>query len=177
MSWFILAPLLLAGLAAAAVFVGRQIPRDHVAAVSATYQATPTEVWALISQPEQAAAWRAELKRVELLPPIDGRLQWKETSRHGVVSYEMLRQQPMVSQVSRITDDTLPYGGQWEYHLAPQGSGTVLSITERGFVKPALFRLLSRTVFSLTGTMEAYHRSLAARLGEPSHITSIITGR
>jgi Activator of Hsp90 ATPase homolog 1-like protein len=175
MTWFTLALLLLVALVLVALVAGRRIPREHVAAVSAMYQAPPAEVWAMISQPAQAAAWRTDLKAVDMLPAIDGRFRWKETSRHGVVAYEMVSQQPMVSQVTRITDDTLPYGGQWEYHLAPNGNGTVLSITERGFVNPVIFRLLSRTVFSLTGTMEAYHRSLAAHLGEPAHITSIAT--
>lgn len=177
MTWFTLVLLLLVGVVGVVVVSARRIPREHVAAVSAAYQASPAEVWALISQPAQAAAWCSDLTSVEMTPVIDGRMQWKETSRHGVISYEMVSQQPTVSQITRITDVTLPYGGHWEYHLVPSGNGTVLSITERGFVNPLIFRLLSRTVFSLTGTMQAYHRSLAARLGEASQITSITTGR
>lgn len=177
MFWLALAALLLTGIVAAAFVRGRRIPRDHVAAVRAAYLAPPADLWALISHPEQAASWRSDVKAAELLPNVDGRLRWKETSRHGVIAYEMVAQQPMVSQITRITDESLPYGGQWEYQLTPVGTGTILSITERGFVNPIFFRLLSRTMFSLSSTMEAYHRSLAARLGEPSNITLIAADR
>jgi hypothetical protein len=66
--------------------------------------------------------------------------------------------------VTRITDDSLPYGGQWEFTLTPDGDGTILTITERGFVTPAFFRLMARYVFGFTRTMVQYHRTLAAAL-------------
>lgn len=172
MKWVILAVIVVALLVTTALAIGSRMSRDHVATVRARYAASPARVWEKISDPAQAASWRSDLKRVEMLPPHDGRIAWRETSGNGEITYEMVAQKPMESQVSRIIDETLPYGGQWEYRLTPDGSGTELTITERGFVKPALFRFLSRTVFSLTSTMEAYHRSLAGTLNEPSRIMS-----
>ena len=43
-------------------------------------------------------------------------------------------------------------------------------------MKPAIMRLLARTVFSPTKSMEAYHKSLALYLGEQPQIVTI-TGR
>lgn len=172
MKWVILAVIVLAVLVTTALVIGSRMSRDHVATVRGRYAASPSRLWEKISDPARAASWRSDVKRVEMLPPRDGRIAWRESSGTGDITYEMVEQKPMESQVSRITDETLPYGGQWEYRLTPDGSGTELTITERGFVKPALFRFLSRTVFSLTSTLEAYHRSLAATLDEPSRIIS-----
>jgi uncharacterized protein YndB with AHSA1/START domain len=166
---------MLALTAVLALIVGSRMPRDHVSAVRGIYNAPLADVWALVSDPTQSATWRGDVKRVDVLPTTDGRLAWKETTGHGVTAYEMAAQQPMVSQITRITDETLPYGGQWEFLLTPRATGTELLITERGFVKPALMRLLARTVFSPTKTMVAYHQSLANRLRERAQIT-IVTG-
>ena len=43
------------------------------------------------------------------------------------------------------------------------GSGTRVSITERGEVYNPIFRFLSRFVFGHTGTMETYLRDLARK--------------
>jgi hypothetical protein len=72
--------------------------------------------------------------------------------------------------VSRIANDDLPFGGKWTYLLEPDGAGTKLSITEDGFVKPALFRFLSRFVFGHTSTLDGYLRALAERHGESIEI-------
>jgi uncharacterized protein YndB with AHSA1/START domain len=160
-----------------AVIAGGRMPRDHIAAVRGTYAAAPAQVWALISDPAQAASWRTDVKRVDMLPTNDGRVAWKEMTGNGVITYAMVAQEPMVSQISRITDERLPFGGQWEFLLTPRGSGTELLITERGFVKPALMRLLARTVFSPTKSMETYHRSLALRLQERPQITTVMAVR
>ncbi len=168
--------VMIAVTAVLAVVAGSRIPRDHVAEVRAIYDAAPAAVWALISDPTESAAWRSDVKRVDLLATADGRLAWKEMTAHGVTTYEMVSQEPMVSQVTRITDESLPYGGQWEFLLTPAGTGTELLITERGFVKPAIMRLLARTVFSPTKSMIAYHQSLANRLSERAQITMVTGG-
>ncbi len=159
-----------------AVIVGKRMPRDHVAAVYGIYNAAPEAVWALISDPTQSATWRGDVKRVDKLPRTDGRLAWKEMTDRGVTTYEMVAQEPMVSQITRITDEKLPYGGQWEFRLTRRGAGTELLITERGFVKPAIMRLLARTVFSQTKSLVAYHQSLANRLRERAQITTVAGG-
>src|SRR6266436_3090153 len=123
-----------------ALAVGTSLPRDHVATVRVKLAATPEAVWAVISDPSAAASWRTDVKAVVLLPPAEGRTAWQEQSGFGVVRFVMAEFDPPRRMVSRITNDDLPYGGQWEYVLARSGTGTELSVTERGFVKPPLFR-------------------------------------
>lgn len=154
------------GLLVLAMLIGTLLPRDHVATVRARYAASPAAIWALIADPATAPSWRPGLKSVEFLSPVDGRPAWRERSRSDSVNYLITEWDPPRRLVSRITSDNLPWGGQWEYSLVPSGPGTELSITERGFVNPALFRFLSRFVFGHTSTMEKYHRALGTKLGE-----------
>jgi hypothetical protein len=65
-----------------------------------------------------------------------------------------------------VVDDGLPFGGTWTWELAPAGGGTRLTITEAGFIRNPIFRLMSRLFFPPTGTMEKYLRALAAELGD-----------
>jgi hypothetical protein len=145
---------------------GSRLPRDHVAAVRATYAAPPETVWALIADPDAAPAWRKDLKSVERRPNVAGRESWAEVTSSGTVIYELAESVAPTRRVTRIADESLPFGGQWEYDLSPAGSGTILTITERGFVKPAPFRFLARYVFGYTATMRDYLVALGARLGE-----------
>ncbi len=77
------------------------------------------------------------------------------------------RERPAAPAGLRIADDSLPYGGTWTFELAPaEGGGTTLTITEDGFVEPAIFRALARFVFGYHATMEGYLAGLGRRFGE-----------
>jgi hypothetical protein len=165
MAIFVVAGVLVA-LVVVAIVIGSNLPREHVATVRARYAAPPAAVWALLSDPQAATGWRKDVKRVEKVPDINGHPAWKEESGFGLITYELVESTEGVSRTTRIADESLPYGGQWEYRLAAAGSGTELVITERGHVKPALFRFLSRYVFGYTGTLKGLMSELGAKLGE-----------
>jgi hypothetical protein len=57
--------------------------------------------------------------------------------------------------------------------LAREGNGTALSITEEGFIKNPLFRVLGKLFFSPTATLEQYLRDLAKALGEDATPTVV----
>jgi hypothetical protein len=159
------------------LMIASRIPMDHRATVRAHFAAPQDKVWAVIHDPLSAAAWRSDVTAVERRPDIDGCLAWRETSKHGVIDYVMAEADAPTRQTTRITNTDLPYGGKWEYALSPADGGTDLTITERGFVKPALFRLLSRFVFGYTGTLEGYLRALGTHLGEATTPTIVDRGR
>ncbi|HUS29377.1 MAG TPA: hypothetical protein VMZ53_12750 [Kofleriaceae bacterium] len=126
--------------------IGLALPRDHVATRSAVLGAAPADVWremvAVSQEPrfQQGITFEIDEDR----PPGSG-----QAGR----------------RVTRIADDKLPFGGRWIYEVAAEGSGSRITITEEGFVKNPVFRLLSATVFKQTATMEKLIRALAAKLG------------
>jgi hypothetical protein len=145
MWWMILLIVLaaLVGLVLLLAVVGLFLADGHVAERTARYRAAPDAVFDAI---REIAAQPGEVP---------------------VVVDEAERPRRLVT---RISDDTLPFGGRWVYELAADDAagttGTRLTIREEGFVKNPIFRALSRTVYSLSSTLEKYHRDLGARFGE-----------
>jgi uncharacterized protein YndB with AHSA1/START domain len=158
--------------------VGALLPREHVATRTATFRQPPEKLFAAARDFAAFPTWRPDVKSVELLPPEGGVVGFREVSRHGPVTYRVKEERVGERLVLEIADEHLPYGGTWTYEFTPAGRaaagemsggravGGSVRITERGFVKPALFRFLARFVFGYTATMEGYLRALGKKFGE-----------
>ncbi|MFN8669284.1 MAG: SRPBCC family protein [Gemmatimonadaceae bacterium] len=160
-----------------AVTLGGRLPSQHVASVKAHYAASPDTLWALVSDPLGAAAWRKDLVEVARVASSDGVLRWRERSKRRAIEFEALPSVVGRRFTTRMTQDDLPFAGQWDYELSSDGTGTVLVITERGTIRSPLFRVLARYIVGYTHSLESYHRSLAARLGEQPPIVVLQNGR
>lgn len=169
MKWLTVAGLL--ALACAALLgllalVGSRLPRDHVAARRVLIRRPPAEVFAVVRDFGRAAEWRSDVKRVTLLGEQGGRLRFREEGSNGTITYEVAEEVPGARLVTRIVDDALPFGGDWTYELRDVQGATELTISEHGFVKPAIFRALAKYVFGHDRTLEQYLRALGKRFGE-----------
>jgi uncharacterized protein YndB with AHSA1/START domain len=151
---------------AAVVVVGMLLPRSHVASVSASYRASPDALWTTLTDIPALPTWRPDLTRVEPLPDREGRRRWRETTKSGTVTYEVMEAEPPQRLVARIADEGLPYGGTWTYEILPAEGGSRLTITERGEIYNPLFRFMARYVFGYTSGMEAVLRALGRKHGE-----------
>lgn len=172
MRWVWLALAALVALVALLWLVGSFLPREHRATCRATFRTTPEALFAVLADVDAYPSWRA-VKSVRQVEPIAGKPSFVEESSDGPVRYAIEQSDPPRRLVLRIADDTLPFGGTWTFELAPGADGTTLSITEDGFVKPALFRVLSRFVFGHHATMEGYFASLARKLGEEVRVERV----
>jgi len=100
-------------IAAAVVAIGALLPKEHVASRSASYRATPEQLFALIAGPQN---WRPDVLHWEMVPDAAGRRLTRETTRNGeTVTYEMLDSSPPYSIKRRIATENLPYSGTWTY--------------------------------------------------------------
>ena len=168
--------LLLAGAVLLAVFVvvigvvillGSRLPRHHVASRRVRLRRPPAEVHATVRDVAHAPEWRRDVQRVEMLEPHAGRVRFREHGSHGPITMEVTEDAPPATLVTRIADDSLPFAGTWTYELRPGGDGgTLVTITERGEVKTALFRALSHYVFTHHRTIDQYLRALGGKFGE-----------
>jgi hypothetical protein len=148
------------------VIVGSNLPREHVAAVRVRYNASPETVWAILRDPLAAGSWRKDVKKVESVADVNGHPAWREESGFGTVTFELTESTKPVSFTTRIVNDDLPFGGEWDHRLTVVGTGTELTITERGHIKPAFFRFMARYLFGYTSTIKGYLTELGAKLGE-----------
>jgi hypothetical protein len=176
MAWILVPVGLLVVVAVIAIAIGSALPREHVATVRIRLAATPTAVWAILDDPLAAATWRKDLKSVDALPDVGGHRSWREITSSETITYVLDESTPLQSRTTRIADENLPFGGRWEFSLSAEGAGTVVTVTERGFVSPALFRFMARYVFGYTKTLEDYLSALAAHLNEKATPEVVASG-
>jgi uncharacterized protein YndB with AHSA1/START domain len=156
------------GLVVIIAIIGSLLPRDHVATVTATIPASPEKVWAALIDVAAYPTWRSDVQRVELLTKPPASLSWREHSRQGTLTFVTETSEPLRRLVGRIADRNLPFGGAWEYNLAPEGADsarTRLTITERGYVSNPVFRFVSRFVMGHYATLESYMKALGHKFG------------
>jgi polyketide cyclase/dehydrase/lipid transport protein len=147
----------------AIVAIGALLPKRHVASRSASYRATPDQLFALIAGPQN---WRPDVTQYELLPCESGRELVRETSTKGeTIDYELLDRTPPTLLKRRIASENLPYAGTWTFSLQPNGGNTTVRITEEGQVYNPIFRFMTRFVLGYTKTMDAYLRALGKATG------------
>jgi uncharacterized protein YndB with AHSA1/START domain len=151
------------------------LPRKHVAATVCYLEATPQELWRVITDYEAQPVWRTKLTSVERCPDLNGNEVWKECEGpRRCLSFETVEASPPNRLVRRIVDDGLPFGGSWTFEITPEGPGSQLQITEKGEVRNLVFRFVSRFVIGHTASMEAYVKNLESALKNSKEVTAYL---
>lgn len=167
MKWLVALGGLLAAAIVVVVLVGSVLPRRHVATRSVQINQPAVLLFAAIRDFATAPSWRHDVRRVEMLPPREGKVAYRETSRNGVITYVVVEEKTAERLVVEIADKNLPFGGMWTFELSPgSAGGTLVRITEEGEVKNPIFRFMGRLVFGYAGTMENYLRDLGRKFGQ-----------
>jgi hypothetical protein len=147
-------------------------PRFHTARVSVVLPAAPADVWRLVGDMAIWPSWNPMVLKIERGPDRDGKQLWVAEGPFGKFPSTLEESRaPAGTQagrhVTRIVDDELAFGGTWTWEVAPQGSGTRVTITEDGEIKSAMFRIMARVFFGYTRSQEDALRGLAKKLGHP----------
>ena len=164
MKWLVLAIGVIVAIGALTAIVGLLLPRDHTAATRAHIKAVPDSVWQAVTNVRDYPRWRTGVRSVDVLS-TEGALRWREHGSDGAITFERSAEERPHRLVTRIVDETLPFGGTWTYELVPAPDGTLLTITERGYVTNPLFRFMARFIFGHHRTQEDFLRSLGRRFG------------
>ena len=157
------------------IAIGYSLPVAHTAQRTVEIEASPADVWATIIDVAAYPSWRDDVEAVKVLPGVEGRQVWRETG-DDEIEYTMTVFEPPTRMVSRITSPDLPFGGEWEYEIRPAGTGTRITITERGEVYSPIYRFVSRFILGQTTTMDAYLRALGRKFGKPVEPTAVGDG-
>ena len=149
------------------VFVmGALLPRDHVASRSILLKQTPEQVWEIVRTVDALTEWRSGLTKVDGILTANGSASaWVEHSGKDQIKLALESEDHPRRFITRIDDDSLPFGGSWTYELTQESGGTRLRITEAGFVKPPPFRFIAKFFLGYTKTMEGYLADLARKTG------------
>jgi uncharacterized membrane protein len=170
MKWILLSLGFLVLIVAAIALIGLLLPRDHVASTTTTVMAPADSVWQTLVDVGEYPRWRREVRSVDVLSS-EGALRWREHTSDGTITFERSEEQRPRLLVTRVADETLPFGGTWTYELTPDTQGTRVTITERGYVTNPLFRFMARFIFGHHRTQEDFLRALGRRFGHDVTLT------
>ncbi len=127
--------------------IGLSLPVKHVASRTARFKKPVDQLWPLISP---------------------GTTQ--QTFKQDDVNYSVVDSIPGRRLTVQIADKNLPYGGTWTYELEPDGSGSVLRVTEHGEVYNPIFRFVSKFMMGHTATIDTGMEEIAKKAGETIQI-------
>jgi uncharacterized protein YndB with AHSA1/START domain len=164
MRWILWPLAVLVAVAGMVAIIGWMLPVTHEATESAFVPRPPEQVYSAIANVAAYADWFDGVSRVEVLDAPDGRVRFREHTRDGPIVMEVVAEQPPSRFVTRIADPDQPFGGTWTFDIVPEGSGSRVTITERGEVYNPVFRFMARFVFGYTKTMHTYLASLQRHL-------------
>jgi uncharacterized protein YndB with AHSA1/START domain len=172
MKWILLVLAILVVIVLMVFLIGALLPRKHVSSRAARYKQSPAEIWTVITDYQKFPEWRKNVKKVEMLPPVNGNPSWREIDAHGdAIPFEILESIPAQRLVTRIADPKLPFGGTWTYEMTPANDGArLLRITENGEIYNPVFRLVARFFMGYAQTQEQYLRDLGNRFDETATI-------
>jgi len=159
---------ILAGAAFVVVLTGLLLPKQHVASRAITLHRKPQDVYQLISDFKTAPSWRSNVLDVELLPPSDGHIRYREKGTNGTITMEIIKSDPPLRMAARIADKGLPFGGMWIFDVSPTTEGCRLNITERGEIYNPVFRFVSRFLMGYHRTMDTYLQDVSRKFEESS---------
>lgn len=173
MKWILIIGGVVAGLVAAVAVMGLLLPKGHSASRWAMYGQPPEALWAALADHAGAAAWRPDVKQIEMLEPRNGRAVWRETWKGGdKILFEEVEAAPLRRMVTRIADPSLPFGGTWTIEVTPKDGGSAVKITEDGEVYNPIFRFVSHFFMSKTASIETFLKSLGGKFGQQVEIRS-----
>lgn len=153
------------GVVALALLVGLVLPREHKVTRRLHLKAEPQRVWALVTDHAKDPVWRSNLKSTDRLSDKGERAVWQDTFVNGqLMAYE----DEVVLDGVRLTRTIVNqkhFGGTWTYLIQSEGKGTVLTLTEEGWVDVP-FRAVARFVFGHASVLELYLKDVARAFQE-----------
>jgi len=127
------------------VVIGWLLPVGHEASVSRVFAQPPEVLYRLIADRDAYPQW------------------WSGDPR---IKSDVLQATPSRRFVTRIADPEQPFGGTWTFDIVADGTGSRVTITERGDVYNPVFRLVSRFVLGHHATMNGFLDAAAERLDQ-----------
>src|SRR5689334_13611062 len=107
LKWVGAVVLVLFGIVGVIAAIGASLPVKHTASRSVTLQASPQQVWDIISGPP---TWRPDVTGYEELRSQEGHRRWVEYGKGGSkMSYEAIESDGPNKLVTRIADPHLPF--------------------------------------------------------------------
>jgi hypothetical protein len=172
MRWVLIVIGALVAIVVIVALIGLILPRTHRATSRLSLPQPPDTVWAAVRDFSQVASWWPDVKKVERLEDANGKERWRESLSGDLALNLRVEEETPPSRMRSVIEDTgEPFGGEWVYSISAEGSGSVIEITEDGWVSNPIFRTVSR-LMGYHKTMDSYLTALGKKFGvtaSPEH--------
>lgn len=128
--------------------IGWKLPPEHRITREAELPHRPDAVWTAISDFAALPAWMPGIRRVHRLDAIEGRERWVYETAEGDMTIEVVTRSAPTELTIRSVSSDLAFGGTWTHRISPAAAGSLLSITEHGWIANPFFRFTYRYVFA-----------------------------
>lgn len=139
-------------------------PENHSASVTRRVAAPAGVVWKAVTDYSAMPGWWSAVARVTFETDASGkRITVNEDSHGRKIGFYTVEEVPEKKLVRRIVDGG-PFGGTWTYEFSNDNGGTVITITEDGWIKPPLFRAFASMrghTATMTEFLDALEKFLA----------------
>ncbi len=145
----------------AAAVLAFAVPEDHEVSRSATYARPADQVFDVITAFADLAEWRRDVDSVTTSPGG----KFVEHGPDGDLEFHVLEsRRPRRLEAEVVGSQDL--GGIWTFELSAEGTGTRLTLTERGTLHDPITRVLSHYLGRRRAVLDRYLVDLGTRLGE-----------
>ena len=153
--------LILAGIIGCFILIvmilGCFLPVRHTATVKVSVSSTPDKVWQRLADFRSYPVWRSDVKAIEVLSDSE----WIEVNeRNHKLPLKLIVKEPISRLIMKINGNGLPFGGDFECVLHPEGGRTIVTITENGAIYNPAFRFVSRFIIGYSATAKKYGDNL-----------------
>lgn len=173
MRWVLIVVGSLIGLVILMALIGLLLPRTHKATSRLAIPQPPDTVWAAVRDFSQVASWWPDVKKVERLENANGKERWRESLGGDMALTLRIDEETPPSRMRSVIEDTgEPFGGEWIYSITSDGPGSIIEITEDGWVSNPIFRTVSLAM-GHHRTMDSYLTALGTKFGvsaAPEHV-------
>jgi uncharacterized protein YndB with AHSA1/START domain len=167
MKWVLIIVGGLIGIVALMALAGAFVAREHRATSTVTLHQPPDSIWKVVRDLGGIPSWWPEMKESVRQPDRAGHEVWHQKVSGFDMPLVVMEASPPRRLVTKIDAGSgAAFGGTWTYDLAPESTGTRISVTEDGWIGNPIFRFLSRFVFGYYGSLDGYLKALGRRFGE-----------
>lgn len=147
MPWTLLLAALIVAVLGIITAIGWKLPAEHRIAREAELPHGPDTAWTAISDFSALPAWMPGIRRVHRLDAIEGRERWLYETAEGDMTIEVVTRSAPTELTIRSVSSDLAFGGTWTHRISPVNAGSLLKITEQGWISNPFFRFMYRYVF------------------------------
>ncbi len=122
------------------LLIGSLLPKAFISQYAETLEATPSVIWAIITNHAREKDWRSDLMEVGKLPNQDDKPVWRELRRDRNEFKIQTISSDAPNRLVRKIIANKKMGGQYIYEINQVEQGAILKVTFEGIINGAFAR-------------------------------------